>query len=289
MASAGDVLAVLNDTGQLAVINISRADIASSMAAGASQLHRLLVRAGAAASQVSDELLGKLRRLAASGPIKSIMTGKADTAIGRTLEHHLGITMNSSKDPDYKGIELKASRARKRKPRAQLFCQVADWKISKFKSSAEVLAHFDEGNGPARRLNCTVRATGWNPRGLSFELGDDGALLHEVSSDKSIGRFATWTISQLQARLARKHRETFWIKARSSHVRGVEYFEFTSVVHTRRPLLSELPSLLEAGAITMDHLIKMKGKAVKEGGPSFKINAAAFDVLFPPNKKYELV
>lgn len=35
---------------------------------------------------------------------------QADTAIGRTLETLLGININSSKQPDYKGIELKAFR-----------------------------------------------------------------------------------------------------------------------------------------------------------------------------------
>lgn len=290
MASAGDILAILNDGGQLAIINITRTDVASAVVAGpSSQLHQLLRRVGAAASKVADELLKKLRKLAASGPVKSIMSGKADTAIGRTLEHHLGISMNSRKDPDYKGIELKSARSRRGKHRPQLFCQVPNWKISKFKSSAQILSKFGVGSGADRRLNCTVRATGFNPRGLSFELGDDGALLHEVSSDKAIGRFATWEISRLQGRLAHKHNETFWITAKSTIVGGDEYFEFESVIHTRKPMLTEIASLIEAGAITMDHLISMKDGRANEGGPSFKISPTAFEVLFPPNKKYELI
>jgi len=252
-------------------------------------LYHLVKRSGAAAAETANELLEKLRQLAALGPLKSVMNGNADTAIGRTLEHHLGISMNSSKDPDYKGIELKAARVRRSKPRAQLFCQVPDWRISKFKSFAQVLAKFGQGSGASRRLHCTVRATASNPRGLSLEVNAHGTLLHEVSSDKSIGRFATWSMSKLEARLAYKHRETFWIKARSTTIGGVEHFEFTSVVHTRKPLASEFAALLQTGAITVDHLIKMKGTAAKEGGPSFKISAASFDVLFPPNKTYHLV
>ena len=49
--------------------------------------------------------------------IKSV--GIGDKAIGETLESTLGIKPNASKRPDYKGIELKASRSSKN--RSNLF------------------------------------------------------------------------------------------------------------------------------------------------------------------------
>lgn len=289
LADAGDILAILDDGDRLGIINITRLDLAAALTAGSpSKLSKLIERASASSSDVANELLGKLRELAALGPIKSVMTGMSDTAVGRTLEHHLGISMNSKKDPDYKGIELKSARVRKRKPRAQLFGQVPNWSMSKLKSSAQVLAAFGRGDGASRRLNSTVRATGFNPDGLSFDLESDGTLLHEVSSKEPNGRFATWEIKHLQGRLATKHSETFWIKAESSEIQGEEHFKFVSVVHTRKPIVGELASLLEVGAITMDHQIRMKDGKPNERGPSFKINPSAFDILFPPNKSYEL-
>lgn len=290
LASPGDILALAIDGGKLAVINVTRADLLGELASGQqTPLVTLVQRLGARSSQVAMELLSKLRKLAAGGPVPSVMTGKADTAIGRTLEHHLGIKMNSSKDPDYKGIELKASRIRKRKHRPQLFCRVPNWKISKFKSSAQILAQFGYGSGLNRRLKVTVRATGYNPQGLALDVESDGSLLHEKSRLKSIDRFATWNMPDLHAALARKHKETFWISAKATFVNGVEHFEFKHVVHTRSPLVNQFASLVATGAITMDHLMKIeKGKA-KEGGPSFKISARSFDVLFPPNKTYQLV
>ena len=42
------------------------------------------------------------------GFVPSIMNIRADTAVGRTLETALGIPINSAKEPDYRGIELKS-------------------------------------------------------------------------------------------------------------------------------------------------------------------------------------
>ena len=56
-------------------------------------------------NEVAFELLAMLRKIASAGPIPSMVD--ADTSVGRTLETALGIDINSSKQPDYKGIELK--------------------------------------------------------------------------------------------------------------------------------------------------------------------------------------
>lgn len=55
---------------------------------------------------VSEELLGRFRAVSDQW-FESEVT--ADTGIGRTIESFLGISMNSDKTPDYKGIELKKS------------------------------------------------------------------------------------------------------------------------------------------------------------------------------------
>jgi len=65
------------------------------------------------ANEVAEELLGKIIAIAHKGPVPSQVA--ADTAVGRTLERVLGIDMNASKQPDYKGIELKAFRGSKKK------------------------------------------------------------------------------------------------------------------------------------------------------------------------------
>ena len=96
--------------------------------------------------------------------------------------------------------------------------------------------------------------------------------LLENSGKSSIGDFAVWALEILHKRLLEKHNETFWIAATPSKVHGKEYFQFTKVEHTKKPIVSQFDILLEQGIITMDHLIKRTlDNKVVEKGPLFKI------------------
>ena len=57
--------------------------------------------------------------------------------VGYTLETLLGIQANSSKHPDYKGIELKSSR--KRNLKGTLLSMVPNWSISNLESAHELV------------------------------------------------------------------------------------------------------------------------------------------------------
>jgi len=198
------------------------------------------------------------------------MAERSDTAIGRTLEAALGIAMNSSKSPDYKGIELKASRRRKaaRAVRKTLFAQVPDWSRNPFKSSAEILNAFGYVRGDDFKLYCTVNAAKVNSQGLSFDVQAGAGDFWVVSDQAATDRFAVWSLDKLRERLAQKHAETFWVTAHPEMVGSQEWYHLDRVLHTRKPVLSQLDPLLGQGVITMDHLIKrtLTGGA-KEKGP----------------------
>ena len=163
---------------------------------------------------VADELLEKLRGIAATGLVPSVMDQRADTAIGRTLESLLGIDINSRREPDYKGIEIKSyrrARTASRENRKTLFARVPNWKLSKFKSSAEILNGFGYTRGDDFKLYCTVSTRSTNSQGLSFKLDDKAGLLNECSSNAELGAFATWAMADLRKSLVEKHNETFWV------------------------------------------------------------------------------
>lgn len=292
-AEPNDILAIIAHDAGLAVVNLTRTDLSKILDERTpGPLVELVDHLSRVATSVADELLSKLRAIAARGLVKSVMPERADTAVGRTLEHALGISINSRKEPDYKGIELKAYRraARaSRENRKTLFAQVANWEISKYKSSREILDNFGYERGEDFKLYCTVSTQAPNPQGLYFEIEDKAGLLNERSTKKEIGAFATWALKDLRASLAEKHNETFWVGARVHEHDGHDHFEFRDVMHTRKPILSQFDLLLEQGEITMDHLIKRKATGrVSEKGPLFKINAASMGLLFPPSKSYAL-
>ena len=92
-----------------------------------------------------------------------------------------------------------------------------------------------------------------------------------------------WPIEGLKAALRSKHPETFWVSAAAKKEGASELFRYEHVLHTRNPIESALPTLLEAGIVTVDHLISRDlNDRVVEKGPLFKIPRSNLDLLFPP-------
>lgn len=236
--------------------------------------------------QVANELLSKMRELASMGFIRAEVD--ADTGVGRTLETLLGIKINSSKSPDYKGIEIKSNRIKLHSQnRKGLFCQVPNWELSNFKSCEAILNKFGYYANGIFRLYCTVNSLTPNSQGLYWQIDESSQLLTEKS--EKYGPVATWELNKLHERLLTKHHETFWVSVTSKKEDGKEYFRYDRIEHTKNPIVSQFDILIQQGKITLDHLIKQETSGnVTEGGPSFKIKPNAINLLFPQSTIYEL-
>jgi len=289
-ASPNNLLGVVAFDNALYVINLSNPNIRQSAQDSNSPLSRLFKQINADQSSVSDELLNKLREVASRGWIKTVTVG--DTGIGATLEHCLGIQINSSQKPDYKGIELKTKRITglRATTRTSLFAQVPDWEISALKSSAQILDTYGYNRGDVKKLYCTVKATAPNPQGLILRVDEPKDILQERYESADISRdVVTWKFDVLRNRLLTKHNETFWVGAATSKIDGTEHFHYKKVLHTRVPFASNFHTLCQEGVITLDHLIKrdVSGRVV-EKGPLFKINPSDLGLLFPPPLQFDL-
>lgn len=285
LCQPNDILGILHFDNVLYVFNLTKLNVKDLLHASNNPLIELVSEINRISNEVSDELLQLLKKIALRGPIPSMVN--ADTSIGRTLETLLGIDINSSKQPDYKGIELKSFRD-KRGNRKNLFAQVPDWPISKFKSSAEILNSFGYSRGDDFKLYCTVSAKVRNSQGLMLRVDSDEQKLYE--NEISAGDFIAWQLETLHNRLQEKHSETFWIAADSVQIDGKEHFQYKKVEHTKKPIVSQFDILIDQGVITLDHLIKRKPTgSVVEKGPIFKIKPNALDLLFPPSNVYQLI
>ena len=283
-----DIIALLWFDSMLQIFNLSKLNIKKLLEGKQSNVLKDIVEdINEQENLIADELLFKLRKIAKQGFVPSMVT--ADTGIGRTLETMLGIPINSSKKPDYKGIELKSYRS-KRNNRKNLFAQVPNWTLSKFKSSTVILDNFGYKRHGDFQLRCTVSTITRNSQGLKLKIDHDLKRLLENSDKKNIGDFAVWTLDKLHQRLITKHNETFWISADSKVIDNQEYYHYKLVEHTKKPIVSQFNILLEDGTITMDHLIKRTPTGSgKEKGPLFKIKPKGVNLLFPPSKKYDLL
>ncbi|MFM9838916.1 MAG: MvaI/BcnI family restriction endonuclease [Cyclobacteriaceae bacterium] len=286
-ADANDILGIIEFENQLYVLNITQLDLKKMLEAKRTNpLQELVNEINVISNEVAQELLKLLNKIALK-PVPAML--QADTAIGRTLETLLGIDINSSKKPDYKGIELKSYRE-KRGNRKNLFAQVPDWKLSKFKSSAEILDSFGYNRGVDFKLYCTVSTLVRNSQGLMLRMDSKISQLLENSDKSTANDFVVWSLDTLHNRLLEKHNETFWIAADSISVDGKEYFQYKKAEHTKKPIVSQFDILVEQGIITLDHLIKRKPTgSVVEKGPIFKIKPNALDLLFPPSQTYSLL
>lgn len=288
LVKPNDTLALLILDERLYVINISEINLNSIIPGKDSNyLKDVILSISHNSNIIVDELLSKLRFIARKGFIKSLVS--ADTGVGRTLEKLLDIEMNSSKSPDYKGIELKSFREKKN-TRKGLFAKTPNWELSKFKSRIEILDAFGYWEKGIFRLYNTIRATGRNAQGLILSVKYERDWLIENSNNPDIGDFLIWELEVLRNSLIKKHKETFWISTESKKVDDTEYFQYKIVEHTKNPRVDQFATLIETGAITLDYPIKRNPNgSVIDKGCNFKLKASCLNLLFPPSETYELL
>jgi len=291
-ASPHNLMAVIPTADSVLVLNMSDDATRAELARSGSMIRSRLEMFGKSTLQSGDQMLNALREISAKGWIKAFRTGS--TSVGMTLERELGVEPNSAQAPDFLGFEIKAKVIDGRSAedevastRHTLFAKVPDWDISNAKSSKDiVIRHGYPGKSPheRRRLYCTISAKGSNSQGLQFRVDERaGHLIEEcVTGAAAETEVARWRRESLESKLDEKHRQTAWVFANERDNAGVREFRFVSTRLTWKPRTASLMNLLQAGVVTMDHLIKQKSDGkVSEKGPLFKLEPWDFGLLFP--------
>lgn len=247
---------------------------------------------------IANELLAKIREVHNRGFIPSITSG--DPGVGDTLENALGIRRNNSTAPDYKGIELKASRltrggTKRSNTRVNLFSKVPDYG----KSYSEIVQAYgrwkyvESKNEDRLSIENTLLVSHPNSFNLILDVDVDKDRLnicHVENGDKN-KYVSHWMISNLRKQLLIKHRETFWVKAQSIYVDGVEWFRYDKVLRTRNPNDSLFAPLVETDKITVDllgYFTKQKNMKWRDHGMLFKIHPNDLHLLFGEPIEYDL-
>ena len=292
LALPGDLLALINTRNGLVIINCSQSQLDDLLNPAENVYKNILVSAVMRQTEIAKELLEKIRHIHQLGYIQT--KRKGDTGVGYTLETLLEIKANSSKKPDYKGIEIKSKRSRGSTSKTTVFSQVPNWSLSRLKSSKELLYERGYYSEKEKRiqLNHTLSATKSNSLDLKLRTDPSRDQLQQIYTAQS--PFVTdvlWDFSLLKERLASKHKETFWITADTHGKNGdeTESFWYKKIKHTSSLDESAFPILLDLGVITLDYLIKEKPQGgVKDHGYLFKINPKNLDLLFKQVHEYDL-
>lgn len=266
-------------------INITHIDIAACYNSPTiTPIKEVLMEIYQRSNSVSEELLGKFRSVSGQWFESEVM---ADTGIGRTIESFLGISMNSDRTPDYKGIELKSHREKRSSKKNVLFTQTPDWDLSVLKSGREIVAKYgyltDEGK---KTYQNTVQCASPNSQDLFLNVNQQKALLELQAQKPRVEDVAVWRLLKLHQRLSTKHHETFWIEVENAIHDNKEYFRYKQIEHTRNPNVGQFDVLLEQNLITVDLLLcRPSGHGDTY---SFKIKKKGMPLLFPESIIYNI-
>ena len=211
---------------------------------------------------IARELLWKIKDIHDQGFLPSITPG--DPGVGDTLENALSISRNNSELPDYKGIELKASRltrttrrgTRATRDRVNLFLKVPDGGLS----YSDIVREFGRWtwNEAKQEERLSIQNTTFfskvNSFGLILNIDNNNEEVHICYEDAREHRhmLSYWYLSTLNKKLLEKHKETFWVKAVSDLRGNREWFRYDIIEHTKNPNTSLILPLIETDKIMID-------------------------------------
>ena len=289
-----NLLAIIVYDKSLYVINLSNKEIQDSLKNRGHVFSFLQISLSEYVS-VANELLEKLHELHKRGFIPSITKG--DPGVGDTLENALGIQRNNKKTPDYKGIELKASRItkngeKKTVTRSTLFTKVPDTGLT----YSEILEKYGKvqiprgKTEPRKQIYETLTTQKYNAYGLKLSVDYDNDKLNLIDdAEPEPNLVSSWNLDILRKTLLVKHHETFWVKAASEMRNDIEYFRYDKVIHTKNPNALLLAPLIENGEITADLAAHIKPDGTyRDHGLLFKIFPQNIHDLLGEEKKYDL-
>jgi len=292
-SSPHDLLAILASPNGIVAINCSQSDLNNVLDPSGMYYKDILAPAAVTESEPAKELLEKMKEVAKLGYVQTKRIG--DTGVGFTLETLLGIEANSSKSPDYRGIEIKSKRQRGGAGRrTTIFSQVPNWNLSRLKGSKELLDERGRYSEKKKRnqLFHELSVVKANSFDLRLQIDPSNDHLKQVwTAQEPYMMDVLWELPLLKQRLSEKHQETFWVTAETDGKNGTETesFWYRNIKHTGGLDSTVFPILLELGVITLDYTIKeTPSGGAKDQGYLFKMNSSDLDLLFEHVTEYDL-
>ncbi|MGE6555410.1 MvaI/BcnI family restriction endonuclease [Exiguobacterium artemiae] len=224
-----------------------------------------------------DELVALYDEVNGLGFVKTMRNG--DTGVGYTFESLIGIDANSSKIPDFKGIEIKCSRSRRMKERRvspggkqTLFSLIPQWgELEGRRGLIEAYGRPDDAKGRIS-IYCTIKIVE-NTYGWSLEIDDEEMVIHVCHEGK---RILYYDMRDLKSALENKHGESVFITAETRGVGEEEEFYYDSMVHCREVLFSEYIDMIKENLAGLDFAIHLKDGKVKDHGFLWRMDSKKY-------------
>lgn len=287
-ANPNDIFALFHIGAEIYIINVTQTNVVECFhSLDNNPIRETLLTLHEQTMEVSQRLLARFVELYDNGRWYQSEV-QNDTGIGRAVETLLGIPMNSSREADYDGIELKSKRLQRSSVKNGLFSQIPDWDHSNFKSGDAIVQKYGYERDGARTLQVTVQANKPNAQSLLLDVTRKDEVLEMLAkqADDTFDHVVEWQLMTLHERLRSKHRETFWISVDNKEIAGKEHFRYSYIDHTRNPNIAEFDNLIMQQYISLELLLNRPSG--RGDTWNFKIKDRAMPLLFPESYLYKL-
>jgi len=224
-----------------------------------------------------EELIEKLRDLNSRGWINSEGTGSG--RYGLALERELSIPRNSSKNPDFKGIELKTKASAKlqtlfsRTPSRHTGCSnnldlIQSWGYKDKKTGRQQLY---------TSINCEGDS-------LGFSIKHSGNHIQVLHDDTELLQY---DIIKLENALLSKHRESAFIDVETRKLGNQDQCRFNNLLYCKHSSIGKFLSLLNKGRIYLDFTLSVKDGRSRDHGFLWRIKGNLKD-LYETSLSYQL-
>ncbi len=226
-----------------------------------------------------DILLGKLRRLRTRNYLP--VHGKGSGRYGLSLEHYLSVPQNSSRHPDFMGIELKTKRGNtlqtlfSRAPSRYLACKDKRQLVEKF-------GYYD--NKRSRR----ALYTSFNniPDTLGFYLA---AKKNRIVINKNKVEILDYDSNLLENAILSKHSETAYITVSVGRLRnGSVGCRFDELLYCKIPSIFRFMRMADNGDVYLDFTLSEKNGCIKDHGFLWRVPQGAISNLYKETHLFDL-
>jgi len=191
---------------------------------------------------------------------------------GLALEHALGIAQNSSKIPDFRGIEIKTKYGKTLQTLFSLkpsgFCAYAD------KNDFFARHSYEDSKRGRRALYTSIPASGDS---LGFQLCETDT--HVVVRRRGMDCLE-YRKEDLEKSLMAKHGQTFFVGVSPHKIDKSTYISVENVVYCRNPSISNFVKLVKANRIYFDLTMASANGKVKDHGFLWRIAQDAIEELY---------
>jgi hypothetical protein len=227
-----------------------------------------------------DILVRKLKRLARSTDFLPVV-GKGTGRFGLTLEHHLRIPPNSSKQADFMGIELKAKRGQTSQT---LFSRVPTRYLDCLDKRDLLDTHgYYDAKRNRRALSTSFSS---HPDTLGFALKVRGTSLIVTRGATNL---LLYDAEVLEAALLTKLTEAAFVSVTTGLLKsGREGCRFDEMVHCKWPSILRFLRLAREGRVYLDLTLSESGGKVRDHGFLWRIPSESLPELYLHSERINL-